>query len=73
MEFVVYILKGKRYYVGYTGDLQRRLEEHKRGQTKTTRELGEWELVKVIPCSSKTEAISLERKIKRGGHIERRL
>jgi len=31
MEFVVYILKGKRYYVGYTGDLQRRLEEHKRG------------------------------------------
>ena len=30
---------GKRYYVGYTGDLQRRLEEHKRGQTKTTREL----------------------------------
>ena len=39
MEFVVYILKGKRYYVGYTGDLQRRLEEHKRGQTKTTREL----------------------------------
>ena len=73
MEFVVYILKGKRYYVGYTVDLQRRLEEHKRGQTKTTRELWEWELVKVIPCSSKTEAISLERKIKRGGHIERRL
>jgi len=36
MEFVVYILKGERYYVGYTGNLQGRLEEHKRGQTKTT-------------------------------------
>jgi len=65
MEFVVYILKGKRFYVGYTGNLQRRLEEHKRGQTKTTRELGLWELVKVIPCVTKTEAIILERKIKR--------
>ena len=65
MEFVVYILKGERYYVGYTGNLQRRLEEHKRGQTKTTREIGVWELVKVIPCANKTEAIILERKIKR--------
>ena len=71
MKFVVYILKGKRYYVGYTGDLQRRREEHKRGQTKTTREMGAWELVKVIPCVTKTEAITLERKIKRGGHVER--
>ncbi len=71
MAFVVYILKGKRYYVGYTGDLQRRLEEHKRGQTKTTREIGAWELLKVIPCASKTEAITLERKIKRSGHVER--
>ena len=71
MKFVVYILKGKRYYVGYTGNLQGRLEEHKRGQTKTTREIGAWELVKVTPCASKTEAITLERKIKRGGHVER--
>ena len=71
MEFVVYILKGERYYVGYTGNLQRRLEEHKRGQIKTTREIGAWELVKVIPCATKTEAITLERKIKRGGHVER--
>ena len=71
MKFVVYILKGKRYYVGYTGNLQRRLEKHKRGQTKTTREIGAWELVKVIPCATKTEAITLERKIKRSGHVER--
>jgi len=71
MKFVAYILKGKRYYVGYTGNLQRRLEEHKRGQTKTTREMGAWELIKVIPCATKTEAITLERKIKRSGHVER--
>ena len=71
MKFVVYILKGKRYYVGYTSDLQRRLEEHKRGKTKTTKELGAWELVKVIPYATKTEAITLERKIERSGHVER--
>ena len=73
MAFVVYILKGTRYYVGYTGDLKRRLEEHKKGQTNTTREIGAWELVKVIPCPTKREAITLERKIKRSGHVERRL
>ena len=57
--------------MGYTSDLQRRLQEHKRGQAKTTREIGAWELVKVIPCATKTEAITLKRKIKRSGHVER--
>ncbi|HKL44159.1 MAG TPA: GIY-YIG nuclease family protein [Candidatus Absconditabacterales bacterium] len=67
----VYILKGKRYYVGYTGNLKLRLEDHKKGTTKTTRELGDWEFVKFIECRNKTEAIKLEKNIKRGGHIER--
>lgn len=67
----VYILKWKRYYVGYTGDLGKRLREHKKSTTKTTREIWERELVKFIECESKTKAISLEREIKRSWHIER--
>ncbi|HRX64091.1 MAG TPA: GIY-YIG nuclease family protein [Candidatus Absconditabacterales bacterium] len=67
----VYILKGTRYYVGYTGNLELRLKEHNKGTTKTTRDLGDWQFVKFIECKNKTEAIKLERKIKRGGHIER--
>lgn len=67
----VYILKWKRYYVWYTGDLEKRLKEHRKWTTKTTRELWERELVKFIECESKIQAISLERKIKRSWHIER--
>ncbi|HPC34595.1 MAG TPA: GIY-YIG nuclease family protein, partial [Candidatus Absconditabacterales bacterium] len=70
-KFFVYILKGKKHYVGYTSNLENRLLEHRKGTTKTTRELGEWNLIKVIECDSKTDAIRLERKIKKGGHIER--
>ena len=69
----VYILKWKRYYVGYTWDLGKRLIEHRKWTTKTTRELWDWELVKFIECKTKTEAIILEREIKRSWHIERYL
>ncbi len=67
----VYILKGKRYYVWYTWNLKLRLEDHKKWTTKTTRELWDWEFVKFIECRNKTEAIKLEKNIKRWWHIER--
>lgn len=67
----VYILKWKRYYVWYTGDLDKRLKEHKKWTTKTTKDLWNWEMVRFIKCNNKTEAIKLERKIKRWWHIER--
>jgi putative endonuclease len=70
-KYFVYILKGKRYYVWYTLDVEKRLLEHRRWTSKTTRELWDWVIVKVIECKSKTDAIKLERKIKRWGHVER--
>lgn len=70
-KYFVYILKWKKYYVWYTSDVEKRLLEHKRWTSKTTKELWEWDLIKVIECESKTDAIKLERKIKRWGHIER--
>ena len=69
--YFVYILKWKKYYVWYTSDIEKRLFEHKKCTTKTTKELWEWSLAKVIECESKTDAIKLERKIKRWGHIKR--
>jgi len=65
----VYILQGTRYYVGSTGDLERRLLEHERGHTHTTKRIGEWKLIKFFPCESIAEAQSLERKIKRSKNI----
>lgn len=45
MKYVVYILKSSldgRYYVGSTGNLERRLLEHNSGQTKSTRAGKPW-------------------------------
>ena len=67
----VYILKGKRYYVGSTGDLDRRLRQHKEGHTYTTKRIGEWQLVRFIPCDSVEEARQLESKIKKSKNTDR--
>jgi predicted GIY-YIG superfamily endonuclease len=67
----VYILKGSRYYVGSTNDLNRRLIEHKRGQTETTKRIGKWDLVEFLPCTTLDEARILERKIKRSKNVQR--
>ena len=63
----VYILRGaRRYYVGATENLDRRIAEHRRGSNHTTRRFGEELLVagvKKVP--SITEARALERQLKR--------
>jgi len=44
----LYILQSEKtgqYYVGSTNDLDRRLAEHMRGQTPSTRKRGPWKLV----------------------------
>jgi len=48
MNGTVYILQSRangRFYVGSTTDLNRRIEQHARGQTSTTRRMGEFDLV----------------------------
>jgi putative endonuclease len=62
----VYMLKGStgRYYIGSTTDMDRRMEEHRRGHTYTTRRLGELELVAKLETPTLAEARALERKLK---------
>ena len=63
----VYILScaNGRFYVGSTDNIERRLEEHKRGKSKATKNLLPIELVKFIECSSLPEARQLEYSIKK--------
>lgn len=68
----VYILKGDRYYIGSTNNIERRLEEHMSWNTYTTKRIWIYTLVRRIPCISKEEARKLERKIKKWWHYERR-
>jgi predicted GIY-YIG superfamily endonuclease len=63
----VYILRGtRRYYIGATENLERRLTEHKRGSNHTTRRFGgEIELVVAKELPSMVEARTLELTLKR--------
>jgi putative endonuclease len=63
----VYIIKSdknERYYIGSTVNLTRRLEEHNRGKTPSTRYLVPWKAVFSQECDTLAEARKTERKLK---------
>jgi len=76
--FVVYIIKNdltEKYYTGSTNNFERRLSEHNRHQTKSTKSKGMWYLIYMEEYNSNIDAIRRERKIKsfKGGNAFRRL
>ena len=67
----VYILKGSRFYIGCTKNIQQRLQQHRSNKCHTTKRIGDWDIFRVIEVENMTEARTLERKIKKSGHPER--
>ena len=70
MEFHVYILhseKKHRYYTGFSDVPERTLDQHNAGKTPSTKYGIPWNRVWLSIPMSKTEAIRLERKIKKRG------
>lgn len=65
--YILYSASLLRYYVGQTGDLEKRLEVHNKGGRKYTTKGIPWVLVKTFECSSRSKATVLERKIKKRG------
>jgi len=64
----VYILQSNsgRFYIGSTTDINRRLEEHRRGHTQTTKRLGGGlEIAALLELPTLPEARTLERELKR--------
>jgi len=64
----VYILKSystDKYYVGSSIDPYRRLTWHNKGTNKSTRGGVPWRLEHVISCQTKSDALKLEKFIKR--------
>jgi len=63
MKHFIYIissLKAKRYYVGYTIDVERRLLEHNVGGAKSTSPFKPWRLIYSEEFESKSEAYKRE-------------
>jgi len=69
--YYVYILKvasdKNQYYIGYTNDLHRRLQQHANKSVKTTKRLGRPRLVYYEAYSEKDLAQERERQLKRFG------
>jgi putative endonuclease len=64
----LYILQSEKtgqYYVGSTTDLDRRLSEHQRGHTPSTRKRGPWKLIHREDFATLLEARQRETEIKR--------
>ncbi len=67
MAYFVYILQSERdgsYYVGYTSNLEQRLNRHNMGRSAYTRGKAPWKLVYQEVRGSKSEAMRREREIK---------
>jgi len=68
MSHFVYILFSKklnRFYTGYTGDLDLRMNFHENAESyKYTAKANDWELFFTIECENKTQALNIEKHIK---------
>ncbi|NER10859.1 GIY-YIG nuclease family protein [Muriicola jejuensis] len=70
MSYLVYVLYSERlekYYVGYTKDLDERMSRHNTGRSRFTSKGLPWKLIRVFNCTSRLEAIRLEKIIKSRG------
>lgn len=68
MNYDVYIIQSQldsSYYIGYSNNVQLRLERHNLGLTKSTKAKRPWKIVYSEHYDSKTKALQREREIKR--------
>ena len=68
--YYIYIIRSQhlqRYYVGSTEAVQRRLQEHNVGKSKSTRVGNPWELIHTESFVTRSDAMQRERKIKARG------
>jgi len=65
--FFVYVLRSQKdhkRYIGFTDNLERRLDEHNSGMVKSTKNRRPFKLIYFEEYENKSEAIKREREIK---------
>ena len=72
--YYVYVIKSSegRLYIGYTGDLERRLAEHNEGKTRSTKGRS-WKLIYYEAFVHRADALKREKALKHGGQAKRHL
>ena len=66
-KYCVYILRSRetgKYYTGQTNNLRDRLLRHNGGRVRSTKAGRPWDLVVYYQCTSREEAMRLEKRIK---------
>ena len=72
--YYVYVLKDQnKHYIWYTNNIQRRLSEHRRWWTETTKHMKDFTLLGYFEKNTEEEAQKLEKMIKKNWHIHHRL
>ena len=70
--YYVYVLRSQKdgnWYIGYSSDLRKRLQEHNRGENASTAYRGDFELIYYEAYQDKMDALGRERFLKSGsGH-----
>lgn len=68
MAYTVYVLMDKfnRIYIGQTQNLNKRLEDHNLGRTKSLRNRGPFHLIYTEILEDRTKAVHRERALKSG-------
>ena len=65
--FYVYVLiseSDKNFYIGYTGDLKRRIQEHNNGESRSTKYRRPLTLVYYEACLTQKDALHREKYLK---------
>jgi len=67
--FTVYVLASQKdlsWYIGFTSDLEKRIKEHNRGKTITTRKKMPWKVIYYEVSFNRLDAIAREKYLKSG-------
>ncbi len=62
---IIQSVKGRKYYIGSTANIDKRLQAHNKNQVKSTKRKGSYMLVYKEKLETKTEARKRENQIKR--------
>ena len=74
-DYVLQSQKDQKYYIGHTNNLERRIQDHNRGKSKSVKNRGPFQLVLKEVFAARVDAITRERQIKKykGGDAFKKL